>query len=224
MRLLRIHDRILFVKFKNIEEMSKTVIRIGEYYEGRGSAFSKDHRPTFRQFLKWYKDNLDPKPYKNYFQGLSIPGYYITNFIKDYRPKEFSKKETKLVAALTSEIGKKDIKRNIKYTVIMCCQGIRSSVFMHEICHTMFYLDREFARKALNMLRKIKKEERKKMRNYLIKTGYGRDEISEEIFCRLIEKMSLASLFENQPKIRISGRSRDQFRALFSSYLINYKK
>jgi hypothetical protein len=217
MNIQRINDKIVFVKFKNRDQMAKTVLRIGEYYDTKIQT-PNTPRPTFRQYIKWYKQHEGQHPYKNYFQGLTLPDVYIRHFIHDYKPKEYIGKEKEFIDGLASVLGKKNLKRKIKFSVIMCAQGMTSSVFKHELSHAMIYMDRVYAHKVLMAIRKIDKKERKKLKQYLIRTmGYERHEVSDEIACRLLERMSLKSLFYGV-KVKIPNKIREELRMLLNKH------
>ena len=196
--------------------MARTIIRIGEYYENKNKTF-KNHKPTFRQFLKWYKDSVDSRLYTSYYQGLSIPGIYISNFVRDHKKKEYSIKEKEFINELSSIVGKQDVKRSLKYVVILCSKGKRSSVYKHELAHSLGYLYRGFYKKINRLINKIDPCEYQKMKNFLIKYRYPEDEINEEIFCRLIENMSLDTLFRNS-NVKLAKKTITQLRLLFEDY------
>ena len=221
MEILRITDRIIFVKFKNLNLMAKTALRIGEHHDHRKD-FNND-KPTFRQFLSWYKNNMEAKPYARYFQGLTLQDMYIRHFILDYKPKEYLWKEKELIDGLASELGKKNLKRRIKFAVIMCSQGQRSSVFKHELAHAMTYIDYRFQKALIKLIKKVDHSEMVKMRSWLIKKmGYFKEEVDEEIACRLIEKISMKELFgDSNPKV--SPKVRKSLRNLLDIYLIKHE-
>jgi hypothetical protein len=215
-----VNDKIIFVQFKTVDDMARTAIRIGEYYEQRNKIF-KYHRPTFRQFMKWYKENMDVKPYRSYYQGLTVPGIYISNFVRDYKKKEYSAKEKQFLDCMSTLLGRQQLKRSLKYAVILCSEGARSSVYRHEMAHCFLYLyKKEFLKIVNRLIKKIDKSEYNKMTGFLIKYGYSEDELDEEIYCRLIEKMAISKLFKNV-NIRIPNRLRKQFK---DSYDAHYSK
>ncbi len=55
------------------------------------------------------------------------------------------------------------------------------------------------------------------MEEFLIKYGYGQDEIKDEIYCRMIEKMSLKKLFK-KVNLHIPKKLRRQFKDSYDDY------
>ena len=218
MKLERLSDRILFVRFKNEEEMVKTIIRIAEYYENM-KKFDTD-QPTFSQFIRWYKANKEPKtPYASYFYGINLTGNEIKYFVRAYPKSKQLVKEREFIDAVKMGLGLRSLKETHKYSIIMCPASKRSSVFKHELAHAIYYMNTVYRDKVDDMISKINKHDLDKMREYLLTQEYNKSILDQEINSRLVEKTSLKRLFVGV-NLRVSGRIRQELRQLLEDNLI----
>jgi hypothetical protein len=218
MKIEKISDRILFVRFKNEDEMVKTVLRIEEYYENINKFETAS--PTFTQFIKWYKENVEPKtPYTSYFYGANITGNEIRYFAKAYPAKKQLAKEKEFLDAIKSELNIKSLKTIRKYSIIICPNSKKSSVFQHELAHAIYYMRSSYREKVDKVIKSLNQHELDRMIQYLVEQKYPKDIVIQEINSRLIERVSLKKLFGGL-NIRISRRQRQELRQLLQDSLI----
>jgi len=176
-KIKEVQPNIFAVIVKDKYDLAMLFCRAQEYYESPNKKFN-GKTFDFWDYMKWYA-----KKYKKGFSymidwsGFNIPleiiqecyhglDFYFTpydehmNFIMD-------------------EIEGKGDCRLPKY--IIGCNDIKGETFQHEICHAKYSIDGKYKAKKDNLIKQIDKKHLKIFKNNLLKMGYARKVINDEI-------------------------------------------
>lgn len=220
MEVSRLAPKIIYVQFKNNEQLCKTLLRVSEYYDN-----SKFHNKkiSYRDYVKWYNETK-PKadqPYNHAFLGMFLPGSYFRQFLKNYSHKDLTNAEKEMMEGLKKLIGQEFLKSQKRYAIIVGSEGIKSSTVKHELHHAACYLSKNYEKASNRLIKKIRPEEFAKMRDVIINVlKYDRDVLREEMGARLVEKISAKKAFLGR-NIKVGKKIREEFRANLNSFLIN---
>jgi hypothetical protein len=174
-------------------ELAETMMRFQEYYENpfwQGKIF------TVKEFSSWYNKKYDSKYYKDW-QGFNFPSKILEPFKKGlFNP--LTKKEKNFLDFFKEKKG--------NFYVIGANQ---EDVLKHELCHALFYTNINYR----NSIIKIILNNKKKFNNlekYLIKLGYCKDVILDEIQAYILDGNYL-----EQQNIKISKKIKNEIKNLF---------
>jgi len=170
-------ESIFVVTTDNQYDLAMLFMRVQEYYESpfkqiRGKEF------TIIKFMELYSKKLGDGAftYAKDWPGFNVPGnviktiygpgykYHIEDFNDyDYEMEEIlnkiKSKEFYLIGAV-----KKD-----------------ASTIEHELCHARFALDKNYRKKAKDILKKLPDKIRKKIEDYLLSIGYCKGTLEDEL-------------------------------------------
>lgn len=192
---------ILIFQFDNRRKMNETFIRLSEFNDNKKFA---DKIVTVEDIKKWYKDNHKIN-YMSYWDGHNIPDYIITSFKKKY--KSFTPQEKWL-------FNKVDMyNHNTKYCVIATQPD--KEIILHELCHAMFYGNKEYRREALKLLREV--NTRKIQKLLYEKYAYHERVLEDETIAYLIDGNE-----DTMPDAGVKGNIR--IKKLQNQLLLNYAK
>ena len=178
MKLTQIKPHIYYLLFDTQYELCSTMLRIEEFYESpykniKGKYF------TLETYMDTYAKDTGNFTYYSDWNGYNIPSDSINEFWKTFNnyPVEpllnsLLEKEKKLYDILT---GISDP----KYYLIATHKKVVKSALNHELAHAYYYLDPDYKKAMDDLIGGFK--HRKAMETKLLKMGYGKSVLSDEI-------------------------------------------
>ena len=196
-KMKEILEGLLHFQYPNQRELAATFLRPQEHYESsefKGKIFTLD------EFKKWYVQNY-PEAIKaggkfTYYEdwdGFNIPGHIFNPFFEGkFNP--LSKREKNLLGMLEDRKGEKF------YTIGTFDNGDPTDV-THEISHGLFYLNPDYKRKAVEIVRNLGVQDNKRLHKYLSDNCYN-----PEVFDDEMQAYTLASLkyLEEEEGVKIT--------------------
>lgn len=160
MKITEIKPRIFQVDFETREDLLKTFIRFQEYYESpefKGKVF------TVEEYAAWYmkETGKDTFTYFSDWSGCNVPKFVFDDFMAGKFPT--LRDEEKALLSLLPKDGK-------DYYVIGTFQGGRKDVIEHEICHGMYYSNKEYKNEVDEVLNS--RNDLKPVQDHILKKGY----------------------------------------------------
>ena len=166
LKVKQIGNNIFKVSASTQKELALTFLRFQEHYESpkfRNKIF------TLGEYKKWYINKNNTFSYYSDWIGFNIPSYILEPF-KQGLFEPLLKQEQWLVNKLKEldhkyyVIGSNDNKKTLE----------------HELCHALYYLDRNYKTQVNKALNKLNKK-LKPMYNCLIEMGYHKSVLKDEM-------------------------------------------
>jgi len=159
-------QNIYVVSFESRLDLAATFLRFQEYYESpkfKRKVFSLD------DFKKWYATPKGEFSYYRDWSGFNIPSRVLRPFYeKMFDP--LSQREKRL---LTLFADKKP-----PFYIVGVCENCSANTLSHEIAHALFYTCGKYKSEVLGVLKRF---ELSRLRMKLIKLGYDRTVILDEV-------------------------------------------
>lgn len=198
MRVRRIKQHILHIEFDTQYELASTFLRFQEHYESpkfRGKIFSLE------RFMDWYAKQKGNFTYYQDWHGFNLPSSAFVPFMKGaFDP--LLEKEKRLLKILAKEKG--------RFYIIATFRGDAPDTLDHELCHALYFLDDEYRRGVLQIL---KGKDVRPVHGYLEMKGYHRAVWADETNSYLAT--DFAWLKRKGVKIGHLAKTAGQLRALF---------
>jgi hypothetical protein len=191
-----------------------TFMRIQEFYESPSSKFRGKYF-EFEEFMEWYSfqygETGDFK-YATHWKGFNIPGKVFSEWISAYDFDDmahFRDREVKLFEKL---IAKEVPLYNFEGYLIAVAEDDENlqCTIDHELAHALFHLDKDYKKKCLALINELAPEKVKKYEDNLIKEGYAKKVLKDEIQAyaatgpsktiKIPKNKKFASLFEETIK------------------------
>jgi len=155
----------VLISARSTEVLSKTFIRFQEYYEGpkyKGKIF------TLGQVKEWYSNKFGADTYYRDWSGYNFPSWVLEPFRKGlFDP--LTKEETIILELFKYRFDNfYIIGANDKETI------------RHELAHALYSYNLNYKKSIDSFCEKYKKE-LSKLSNHLIKKGYHKDVVNDEI-------------------------------------------
>lgn len=166
--MLKIKKQIfnsILVSADSKKELAETMMRFQEYYESpvwQGKIFTRG------QFLNWYSTEYGANTYAADWSGFNFPSIILEPFKKGlFDP--LTNNEKKLIKLLRY--------RNDDFYII----GANSSdVLKHELCHALYYTNKEYRSEVEGLLNK-NKNKIKHLIKHLLEMGYCEGVLLDEV-------------------------------------------
>lgn len=147
------------------QELAESFLRFQEHYE---SPFWADKIFTIGQYKKWYSEKYGADTYTRDWSGFNFPSKVLVPF-KEGLFDPLTKNE-KIILNFFKY-------RNDNFYII----GSNSNdVLKHELCHALYYTNENYKKNINNLILKNKNKLNKAL-NYLIKIGYHKKVIFDEL-------------------------------------------
>ena len=191
-------------------------LRCQEYYE---SAFSEIKGKNFEifEFMEIYRKpkGNDIFMYPLDWGGFNVPGHIIETCINSVFRHSSGVYVTPYDYIMDSIVNriKEGIKKNKRWYLI----GVDkedSKTMEHEICHGLYYTNRAYKKKTLEMVRAIPDKISKRMRDILSGMGYCKEVLNDEIQAYLSVEPT-----KEMSKIRGIKKLQKSFQNHLSEYL-----
>jgi hypothetical protein len=195
--MLKIKKQIFnsfLVSAETQKELGQTMMRFQEYYENpvwQGKIF------TVKEFLNWYQLEYGSKTYYKDWHGFNFPSSVLEPF-KNGLFNPLTKKEKYLLNFFKNKKG--------SFYIIGANQ---KDVLEHELCHALYYTNKKY-KESINKLITKNKKEIKQLEKYLIKLGYSKNVIFDEIQAYILD----GDYLEEQ-SIKVPKRIKNQIKNIY---------
>lgn len=170
-KLKRVADKIFAVIVPNKYDLGMLFCRVQEFYESPNKKF-KNNKFSIWDYYEWYsKNNLGFFSYPADWSGFNLPAQVAIDCYKK------NKVETPYDKVFI-EILKK-IKIDTSYIIGM--NKIKTSTFYHELCHGLYYTNKEYKKEMDNITNNLSKSNYQKFKNHLKEKGYCSSVTDDEI-------------------------------------------
>jgi hypothetical protein len=162
-------------------ELAETMMRFQEYYE---SPFWQGKIFTRGQFLNWYSKKYGGNTYHRDWSGFNFPSYILEPFKKG------------LFDPLTK--NEKEILNFFKYRddKFYIIGANNESVLKHELCHALYYTNESY-RSNIDKLLNNNKDKIKPASLHLLKLGYSKNVLFDEIQAYTLDGDGFIPINEN---------------------------
>jgi hypothetical protein len=167
---------IFLAEFKDPYDMCMTFCRYQEYYESPNPKFrNKDFK--FFDFIKWYSQHYSKGDftYTNDWVGFNVPSEILENCragILDWN--QYDQTMTSIVSNIYSKKMNYD-----KFYLIGAMSGNERTI-RHEVAHGMFYLDKNYKKEMLTLVKGLKPKFKEQFYKDLEKIGYTKQVLPDE--------------------------------------------
>ena len=170
-KLKKVSEKIFAVIVPNQYDLGMLFCRVQEFYESPNKKF-KNKKFSIWDYYEWY--------------SKSNRGFF--SYVKDYCgynvPFDIAKKCYSLNKVETpyDEIFIEILKKiKIKNSYIIGMNKINNSTFYHELCHGLYYINKEYKKEMDNITNNLSKSNYQKFKNQLKEKGYCSSVTNDEI-------------------------------------------
>ncbi len=162
---------VLHFKADTQYDIASMFMRMQEFYESnlpgiRGKFF------TIEQYMDAYANHFGNFTYTTDWSGFNVPGNVVDKFFTVFY-KDLTHKEEALRKEILSNKSDGD-----RYYVI---GTYKYETVDHELAHAFYYLDPNYHDEMLSLVRSIPTKTKQLMTDVLIKSGYCREVVEDEI-------------------------------------------
>lgn len=192
---------VFYIRFDTQEELGRTFLRFQEHYESpefRGRIFTLD------EFRRWYARESGAFTYYTDWVGFNFPSYVMEPFF-DGKFDPLTDKEQRIVDILRPHRGKKFYVIGAFGKKGAAIDPDELSTIIHEVSHAMFYMDDDYRREVLEVVRSI---DATPIRRALLTLGYCDAVLDDEVNAALLAPgRRLAELVDLAPFARAAERA-----------------
>lgn len=180
---LKLKNKVVYVEFPNRKELTRTVGRLGEFYESahkhiRGKYFDLD------TFIDTFMDSDGNISYYNDWSGYNIPGNIVVDFLHLFECMQLSDRELDLldnVDTILFNMGNADVRFSVGDFYLIAYMEGDTETIDHEICHAAYYLNKDYKKAANKLIKTLNPVVVESMTVDLIKMGYNKSVCKDEI-------------------------------------------
>ena len=178
-----VKPNIFAVIVPNNYDLAMLFCRVQEFYESNSELFNgKDF--SIWDFMKWYSDkNKGVFTYTRDWVGFNVPFNTAFNCMRGVESK------TPYDIIMLEILDR--INGNYWDAYIIGAESENSETFQHELCHGLYYTNNEYKMLADNITIKINAEHSKIFTDNLLKLGYSRAVIADEIQAHMMTEYDL---------------------------------
>lgn len=180
-------DGVFHIKAETQYDVTSTFMRVQEFYESPFKEI-RGHFFTHEKYMDTCARGSDRSGSEeiifSYFEdwsGFNVPGNVFNKWVRLFSKKGLWDKEQELVDLVYDKLEKK----TNKFYVIGTYSDGHNKTIDHELSHAWFYLDQEYKRTMLSLLRKFPKLAKQQLRKYLKTVGYTPEVFDDEIVAYL---------------------------------------
>lgn len=170
MKVVSNKNNIIHLEFPSFKEITMTMGRPQEFYES-GYKHLRNKVFTLEDFLDTFTNDDGDVSYYKSWAGFNVPGNKMEEFFKKF---DLTKREDKL---------RKMINRLVKkgtYYIIATKAGDTPTI-EHEVVHATFYLNAEYRKAALKLVKQLPPAVYDPIKKTLIDMGYAGAVIDDEV-------------------------------------------
>ena len=174
-KLNQIYPGIYFCKINDTYDLALTFCRAQEFYESpikeiRGKKFT-----LVELMARYAKKNQGSFSYPLDWAGFNIPGPVIDNLYKNGVSDE------NIYDKVIIDIHNKVIKDVGSTHYYLIGSNSDKCTILHECCHALFFLDKEYRESTKAILKKLHASVRRKAVSVLYELGYDKSVIDDEL-------------------------------------------
>lgn len=173
---------VYLLTFKTRYELCMSFVRIQEFYESASSKF-KGKYFTLEDYIDYWslEHGKDSFTYPSVWNGFNVPSSVFNKWIEifhELRPRE--NEVLKSVGELyREEYGSQ--KDGEYYVIAVHEEKDQAATIKHETAHALYYLHPEYKKMCDKLLKKVPKPQYEKNRNSLLKMGYCKGVMKDEL-------------------------------------------
>jgi len=164
-------------------ERAMLFVRFQEYYESPYKKFQGKNFNLFEFMNNYRKERgCGHFSYPSEWSGYNIPSEYLIAclmYLKD--PTVYDLEMSSIYSSILADIKSKNLNMKTPKFYIIGVDSMKSSVMDHEIAHAFFYTDEDYKKHMSKLVKLMNPKKREKLTNYLLKIGYRKQVITDEI-------------------------------------------
>lgn len=169
--------------------------RTQEYYESPNEKFRGQSFNIF-DYIEWYSRlNENSFSYPQDWSGFNIPYEIARDCI------QVSPKETPYDEYMSDIIKKIEELKESKPAYILGVENLDNDTFQHEVCHGLYYTNKDYRESMDKITNKIPKRYWNKFKDNLLVMGYTNDVINDEIQAYLTMNWDYDRFGKGVPKL-----------------------
>ncbi len=217
-QITEVKDRIFAVVIPDSYERAMTFLRVQEFYESPNPDFrGKDF--DIWDYILWYSCQNDGSfTYASDWSGFNIPlpvaweCYDGVSSMRDTWKSKWDEVMKNIVWAVQGRMFHKKHTRDMN-AYIIGTEDMQGDTFKHEVCHGLYYTNKEYKKAVDEITDSIDPEIRETLKNNLLEMGYTEGVVYDEIqaylnfgweskkFSKGVRKNTLKSLSKKYRKI-----------------------
>ena len=172
-KIKEVFPNVFAVVVKNDYQRGMLFCKVQEFYECSNKKFI-NKRFSIWEFQQWYaKKNKGVFSYPSDYEGFNVP---LEIAVKFQRINAIETPYDKKIKEITDTISS-----TRKKAYIIGVKSLRSRVFKHELCHALYFLNKDYKKDADKITNSLNKKEYKRFVANLKKLGYNKNVIKDEI-------------------------------------------
>jgi len=181
-KIKEVKPKIFLAEFEDSYDMCMTFCRYQEFYESPNSQF-RNHNFKLFDFIKWYSNHYSKGnfTYATDWSGFNVPSKVLLKCwlgtAQDYTC--YDSVMTSIIDSIHDKLLKKYGTINIDFYLIGAQKG-RSNTVKHEVAHGMFYLNKNYKKEMLSLVKALKPKFRNQFYKDLQKVGYSKQVLPDE--------------------------------------------
>lgn len=173
-RIKEVRPDIFAVIVKDKYDRAMLFCRVQEYYESPNPKF-RGKNFSIWDYMKWYNDKYGKGfSYGADWSGFNIPWKIINECI--CKLNKFESPYDHTMNEISYEISKRSTSG-----YVIACGDIKGDTFKHEVCHALYYTDKEYRKRVDNITKQLPKEHYNIFKKNLLEMGYTTKVVNDEI-------------------------------------------
>lgn len=178
-------EKIFSLKFETQYEVASTFMRLQEFYESPHKQLRNQYF-TLEKCMDIYAKSVGNFRYTIDWCGFNVPGNVVCKFFRLFgvENNDLLKKEDNLYNLMEDEIKSNQSFYLIGHSEKFNDKLTKEKMFetlAHEVAHGKYYLNKQYKKKMSNLLKIMCPKLKFKMTEKLLKMGYTRSVINDEI-------------------------------------------
>jgi hypothetical protein len=185
-QITEVKDRIYAVTIPDNYERAMTFCRVQEFYESPNPDF-RGKNFNIWDYIEWYSRQNDGSfTYTSDWSGFNIPlvvaweCYEGVASMKDTWKSKWDETMKDIVWAVQGRMFHKKNKRDSN-AYIIGTEDMEGDTFKHEVCHGLYYTNKEYKKAVDEITDSIDPEVRETLKNNLLEMGYTEGVVYDEI-------------------------------------------
>lgn len=207
MKITEVKPNIYFILFDSAYEAGMTMLRFQEFYE---SAYPSIRNKffTLEEYMDTYSKEHGDFTYCSDWSGYNLPDFIIRKFLLKFKGR-LRLKEKALINLIQSALKSKN-----KFYII--AGSNKKDVFMHELAHALFYIDKAYASEIKKALVRLPSELFMRIGEKLTQLGYVDNVIIDELQAYGVE---IGKDLKNPiPNLRLNLRDMSLFKPIYNIF------
>lgn len=173
-RIKEVKPNIFAVIVKDRYDRAMLFCRVQEYYESPNPKF-RGKNFSIWDYMKWYNDKYGKGfSYGADWSGFNIPWKIINECI--CKLNKFESPYDHTMNEISYEISKRSTNG-----YVIACGDVKGDTFKHEICHGLYYADKEYRKRVDNITKQLPKNHYNIFKKNLLEMGYTTKVVDDEI-------------------------------------------